>query len=83
MNGCIHSGIASTGENRWFPLELHTFLPVLHWLPRRWHRRLLARLGMTFWAEEANLNLLGARDLRSLFPDGAGVPACTVTGSLA
>jgi SAM-dependent methyltransferase len=58
--------------NRWFPLELHTLLPVLHWLPRPWHRWILARLGRHFWAQEANLNLLGARDLRALFP--AGVP---------
>jgi hypothetical protein len=59
--------------NRWFPLELHTFLPVLHWLPRRWHRWALAKLGKTFWAQESNLNLLGARELRSLFPVEAGV----------
>jgi SAM-dependent methyltransferase len=59
--------------NRWFPLELHTFLPVLHWLPRRWHRWLLERFGLTFWAQEANLNLVGPRDLRSLFPAGADV----------
>ena len=58
--------------NRWFPLELHTLLPVLHWLPRPWHRWILARLGRDFWAQEANLNLLSARDLRALFP--AGVP---------
>ena len=59
--------------NRWFPLELHTFLPLLHWLPRRWHRWVLRRLGLVFWAQEANLNLLGARDLRSLFPAEADV----------
>lgn len=59
--------------NRWFPIEVHTVLPVLHWLPKRWHRALLRRLGHDFWAEEANLNLLGPRDLRRLFPAGCDV----------
>jgi hypothetical protein len=59
--------------NRWFPVELHTLLPLLHWLPRPWHRWLLARLGHGFWAQEANLNLLGVRELRALFPDGVDV----------
>jgi len=34
--------------NRWFPLELHTFLPVIHWLPKRWHRAILQRLVSKF-----------------------------------
>ena len=55
-----------TTPNRAFPIELHTFLPVLHWLPKRVHRRLLTRLGLSFWAEEANLNLLTRGDLERL-----------------
>ena len=54
--------------NRWFPLELHTFIPVIHWLPKKWHRALLRRLGREFWAREENLNLVGAGEMRSLFP---------------
>lgn len=52
--------------NRAFPIEFHTFLPVLHWLPKRLHRRLLMLLGLSFWADEANLNLLTRRDLDRL-----------------
>lgn len=59
--------------NRWFPLELHTFLPVLHWLPKPVHRRILAALGRDFWAREENLNLMGARALVGLFPDDIDV----------
>lgn len=59
--------------NRWFPLELHTMLPFLHWLPRRVHRAILTRLGKDFWAQEENLNLMGARELRSMFPAGVEV----------
>lgn len=62
-----------TVPNRWFPVEVHTVLPFLHWLPKPWHRYLLHRLGHDFWAREENLNLLGARDLRRLFPRDAHV----------
>jgi SAM-dependent methyltransferase len=54
--------------NRWFPLELHTFIPLIHWLPKRWHRALLAWLGKDFWAQEKNLNLVGPGELRAVFP---------------
>jgi hypothetical protein len=59
-----------TTPNRWFPLELHTFLPVVHWLPRAEHRRVLRLLGMKDWALEENLNLLSEAELRALFPPG-------------
>jgi|1186.fasta_scaffold24701_2 hypothetical protein len=59
--------------NRWFVLELHTFLPVIHWLPKKWHRAILRRLGKNFWAQEQNLNLVGAREMRALFPPEVGV----------
>ncbi|HEY7495499.1 MAG TPA: hypothetical protein VIH59_30885, partial [Candidatus Tectomicrobia bacterium] len=49
-----------------FPIEVHTFLPVVHWLPKRLHRRLLKLLGHSFWASEANLNLLTRRALIQL-----------------
>lgn len=55
---------------RYFPMEMHTLLPVLHWLPVSWHRALLRRLGMSFWADEANLNLLSVRSIRRLLPPG-------------
>lgn len=59
--------------NRWFPLELHTFLPFAHWLPKPWHRALLRATGRDFWAQEANLNLVGARSLVRLFPPGTHI----------
>jgi hypothetical protein len=45
---------------------MHTFLPVLHWLPKPVHRRVLGLLGRSFWASEANLNLLTRRELAQL-----------------
>lgn len=57
-----------TTPNRGFPIEMHTFVPLLHWLPQPTHQRALRALGMDFWAETANLNLLDAETLRALFP---------------
>jgi hypothetical protein len=59
-----------TSPNRWFPVEFHTFLPVLHWLPKAAHRWILRRLLRdTFWSREQNLNLLG-REILEYFRDG-------------
>jgi hypothetical protein len=53
---------------RYFPIEVHTFVPFLHWLPAPWYRAVLRRMGHGFWAEEANLNLMGLRELEPLLP---------------
>ena len=34
-----------TTPNRWYPVDFHTLLPLLHWLPRPWHRALLRCAG--------------------------------------
>jgi Methyltransferase domain len=57
-----------TTPNRWFPVELHTFLPFLHWLPDARYRAALRRLGHTHFADVTNLNLLDGRSLLDLFP---------------
>jgi SAM-dependent methyltransferase len=62
-----------TTPNRWFPIEVHTFLPLLHWLPQRWHQRTLCLLRKPFWAETSNLNLLSGDELTALFPADAEV----------
>ncbi len=57
-------GLFVTTPNRWFPIEFHTMLPVLHWLPPPTFRLLLDRLGYGFFANERNLNLLTGRSLQ-------------------
>lgn len=52
-----------TTPNRWHPLELHTALPLLHWLPKPAHRRLLSTLGLRHFASEEVLNLMDRRSL--------------------
>jgi SAM-dependent methyltransferase len=53
-----------TTPNRWFPLDPHTLLPFVHWLPRGVARdRLLRARGFTDVLEP-----LGPRELAALFP---------------
>jgi hypothetical protein len=54
-----------TTPNRWFPIEVHTRLPLVHWLPDRLSGRVYGLVGKP-WAKENHL--LGPRDLRELFP---------------
>ena len=54
-----------TTPNRWFPIEVHTRLPLVHWLPEAAAGRVYERLEMA-WAKENHL--LGPGELRRLFP---------------
>jgi hypothetical protein len=59
--------------NRSFPIDPHTLLPFVHWLPRRWWHAILRWTGNAGWASEDMLNPLSARDLEGLFPAGTNV----------
>src|SRR5215813_1563132 len=52
-----------TTPNRWFPVEFHTVLPLVHWLPKEVFRAVMRRTGRGVFAEEGNLNLMTASDL--------------------
>jgi SAM-dependent methyltransferase len=54
-----------TTPNRWFPIELHTRAPLVHWLPDAAAHRAYDLIRKP-WAKENHL--LGPRDLRNLFP---------------
>ncbi len=54
-----------TTPNRWFPVELHTRLPLVHWLPRPLADRAYDLVHMP-WAKQNNL--LGPVVLRRMFP---------------
>ena len=55
-----------TTPNRYYPIELHTVFPLIHWLPRDMHRSLLRKMGEDFFADENNLNLLSKKDLSQM-----------------
>lgn len=59
-------GVFITTPNRWFPIELHTKLLFVHWLPPRAFRAICSRTGMGFFASEDNLNLLTGSELKQL-----------------
>jgi SAM-dependent methyltransferase len=65
-------GVCLTTPNRWFPIEVHTQLPLVHWLPKSWFRAFLGWIGHHELATEANLNLMTEGELRkitALHPD--------------
>jgi hypothetical protein len=54
--------------NRRFPVETHTLVPLVHWLPRRMRDRVFAALHRDAWK---GVELLTRRELLALFPAGA------------
>lgn len=61
----VARGVFLTTPNRCFPLELHTRLPLVHWLPPACAGPIYD-LARKPWARE--ITPLGPRALRSLFP---------------
>jgi hypothetical protein len=56
----VSSSVFVTTPNRWFPLEVHTLLPFVHWLPAGARTRLIPF--------DDVLDPLGPKELASLFP---------------
>ena len=54
-----------TTPNRLFPVEVHTRIPLVHWLPDSLSHRVYRALGKGFATEN---RLLSRRELASLFP---------------
>lgn len=54
-----------TTPNRWFPIEVHTRLPFLHYLPKRYFDKLLPLLGKG-WAAGDYMNLLSVNDMKKM-----------------
>jgi len=49
--------------NRFYPIDFHTNLPLIHWLPKKIHRKILRFIGLNFYSTEENLNLLSESNL--------------------
>jgi SAM-dependent methyltransferase len=56
--------------NKWFPIESHSWLPFIGYLPRGWQLPIL-RISNRVWVKRTNPDwrLLTAADMRGLFPD--------------
>jgi len=61
----VSKRIFVTTPNRLFPVEVHTLLPFVHWLPARQRNRVLGRLRRP---DVEGLRPLSPREFRSLFP---------------
>jgi hypothetical protein len=62
--------VVITTPNRFHWMEVHTKLPLIHWLPKTWHRTLLRGLGMNEWASPDHLDLMGWKEFQSLIREG-------------
>jgi SAM-dependent methyltransferase len=51
-------GVLLTTPNRWHPIETHTGIPLLHFLPPPVYRRIYRALGKGMYASEDTMNLL-------------------------
>ena len=54
-----------TTPNRWFPIEVHTKIPLLHYLPTSWRDRLYCFFGKE-WATHGYMHLLSKWQLQSI-----------------
>jgi SAM-dependent methyltransferase len=54
--------------NRGFPIESHTCLPLIHYLPQSWFRWLLRNTRYNYWSYEESLNYISAANIRMLWP---------------
>ncbi len=73
-------GMFVTTPNRWFPVEFHSVLPLVHWLPAPVFRAVLRRVGLGPLAAEENLNLMSRRDLTEA-ARAAGIADARIAGA--
>lgn len=56
--------------NKWFPIESHTWLPLVGFLPRSWQIKIIS-LSNRYWIKRTSPDwlLLTATEMRALFPE--------------
>ncbi len=59
-------GVYLTTPNRRYPIEFHTQLPLVHWLPKPAGRAVFRAVGLEFFSREENLNLMTRRELATM-----------------
>lgn len=76
----VAKNVFFTTPNKWFPLESHTNVVLLHYFPDRFYRWCEQR--QLYWNRET-LNLLGAGDLREVLSCSAAREAHVIRNRLA
>lgn len=72
LNECVRisdRGFYITTPDRLFPVEVHTCLPLINWLPKSLFRKLLRGTKYDWCSYERNLNLLTTREVRKMMND--------------
>ena len=57
-----------TTPNRWFPIEVHTRLPFLQYLPKKYFDKILKLIGKG-WAADDYMNLLSINDVKGMLKE--------------
>jgi ubiquinone/menaquinone biosynthesis C-methylase UbiE len=65
--------VSISTPNAHFPIDPHTLLPFVHWLPRGIRHPILRATGNGRWASESVLRPISPAELRSMFPREATV----------
>jgi SAM-dependent methyltransferase len=64
INRCGKRAFITT-PNRYFPIEVHTRIPLVHWLPKKYFDTFLCKIGKD-WAARDYMDLLNYHELQSL-----------------
>jgi hypothetical protein len=54
-----------TTPNKYFPIEFHTKIPFIHWLPHSYFNIILKLFGDNFFRDKRNLNLISYKKIKS------------------
>lgn len=78
LRECLRVGrrVFLTTPNRYFPVEVHTRIPFLHWLPKSVFDRFLRLVGKDYFAGDY-MNLLSRNQLHDLLVE-AGAPEAKI-----
>ncbi len=70
LNECMRVAdkVFITTPNKYFPVEMHTFLPLAHWLPWSIFQKIVKKFVGSFYADINNLNLLSTRTIKAMQP---------------
>lgn len=74
----VAKAVFITFPNRWFPVEHHTSLPLLHYSPRLF-RTVLRHTRYNYWVHPSNMDFLDGRIIKREWPEGARPPSLITT----
>lgn len=64
----VARGVYITTPNKWFPIEVHSRLPFVHWLPANLNNKVLKFIGLSRLSRGSYFEPLSVGDLLSYFP---------------